>query len=210
MVKSPGSTAPHQDAAAWPGLMQDIGADKALVLIGSWMSSRLQQNFSPEDIWQEALCMAWRDQEAHEWVDIRRFRAWVLQIARNRVRDAAEWIEAKKRGGDTAPRQFSSMTATAGDSVVDYLPVGSTTPSRVAYNAERASAMEAALGQLPKSLRDVLWLYLFEEKPMPQVAAEVGVSLATAKRRFFEASQEFRGLLQDQLGTRVGGSFRKR
>ena len=201
---------PHTDPAAWPGLMEAIGVDSALVLIASWMGPRLRQSFSAEDLWQEALCLAWRDRADHEWVSPRRFRAWVLQIARNRVRDAAEWLEAKKRGGAAAPRSLSSLRATAGASVSELLPAVSTTPSRIVHHAERAAAMEAALSRMPKGLRDVIWLYLFEGKPMPEVAGQVGVSVATAKRRFFEASQQFRRLLQEQLGTRVDGSFHKR
>ena len=154
--------------------------------------------------------MAWRDQADHEWVDIRRFRAWVLQIARNRIRDAAEWIQAEKRGGNTTPSPLSNLLSRAGDSVGDILPAGSTTPSRVAHQSERASAMQEALLGLPNNLRDVMWMYLFEEQPMPRVAKHLGVSLATAKRLFFEASQAYRKLLQDRLGTRVGGSFHKR
>ena len=45
---------------------------------------------------------------------------------------------------------------------------------------------------------------------MTHVAEQLDMSLATAKRRFFEASQSYRKLLQEQLGTRVGGSFHKR
>jgi DNA-directed RNA polymerase specialized sigma24 family protein len=70
--------------------------------------------------------------------------------------------------------------------------------------------MQEALRGLPKDLRDVMWMFLFEEQPMPRVAEQLGVSLATAKRRFFEASQSYRQLLQERLGTRVGGSFHKR
>ena len=70
--------------------------------------------------------------------------------------------------------------------------------------------MQAALTGLPNKLRDVMWMYLFEEQPMPRVAEQLGVSLATAKRMFFEASQNYRRLLQTQLDTHVGGSFHKR
>jgi RNA polymerase sigma factor (sigma-70 family) len=206
----PGDMPPHRDPAAWSGLIQEIGTETALVLIASWMSAKLQQQVPAEDIWQEALYMAWRDRQQHEWKGPRRFRAWVLEIARNRVRDAAEWVEAKKRGGGDSAKPFSSLLASQSGSIGGLLPANSTTPSRVAVHGERARAMKLALEKLPERLRLVLWNYLFEERAMTEVAELVGVSLTTAKRLFFEASQKYRAHLELELGTRVEGPMRKR
>lgn len=190
--------------------MAEIESDKALVLIEAWMGERIRRQLSPEDIWQEALCLAWRDREQHEWVDLRCFRAWLLQIARHRLLDACDRIDAQKRGGGLLTRSIPGPGDSVGGSVLADMPVGGTTPSVLASDAERARAMRAALDSLPDELRTVIWLYLFEEKRMSEVAEAVGVSLATAKRRFLDASQRYRKALQGQLGTRVEGSFHKR
>ncbi len=58
---------------------------------------RLKRQLSAEDIWQETLCMAWRDREKHRWQGPRSYRGWLLAIAKNRIRDAADRMDAKKR-----------------------------------------------------------------------------------------------------------------
>ena len=200
----------HKDPAAWPKLIQELGVETILVVISSWMSQRIRRHQGVEDIWQEALCMAWRDRDQHEWRGIRQFRAWLLSIARNRFRDAAAWSEAKKRGGTNPATPFSALCHSANGSVSGLLPPGTTTPSRVACHVERVEAMKKALDTLPEPSRQVLWLYLFEERPMPEVADTVGVTLSSARRLFHQGSKVYRARLEQQLGTRVEGRISKR
>ncbi len=173
-----------------------------MVAISSWMSSRLLQNFTAEDIWQETLYMAWRDRESHEWHGLRSYRAWLLAIAKNRIRDAADRINAQKRGGDRQVDNFSLLQARHDASVSSLLPPGSTTPSRVASQRERAEAMDESLRSLPSELEKVVRLCLIEELPMRLVAERVGVSMTTAKRRLFRGAALYRSNLQRLLGYR--------
>ncbi len=89
--------------------------------------------------------MAWRDRENHDWQGLRSYRAWLLGIAKNRIRNAAEWMDAKKRGGGQEVETFSALLASRDGSVSALLPPRSTTPSRMAGHRERADVMETAL-----------------------------------------------------------------
>ena len=93
------SVPPHEDSGYWDQLLESVGPASILVVIGSWLSPSLRAAISPEDIWQETLCGAWRDRSQHRWEGVGAFRKWLFKIARNRIRDANRRVQAAKRGG---------------------------------------------------------------------------------------------------------------
>ncbi len=193
---------PHRDPAEWGRLVDRLEIPVILVAISGAMGHRLKQELTPEDIWQETLAMAWRDRDAHEWRGLRGFRAWLLGIAKNRILDAADYMGAQKRGGNDRTDRFSAILASGDGSIGAHLPPGSTTPSRIAGNRERAVAMEEALGELPEKLGGVVRLRLFEELPMRVVAERLGIGLTTANERFFRGASLYQSCLERRLGDR--------
>ncbi|MCA8977199.1 MAG: RNA polymerase sigma factor [Planctomycetes bacterium] len=192
-------SAPHRDPTEWGRLVESLDIASVFVVIGSWLSPRLRPVVSVEDIWQETLWCSWRDRDQHEWQNISAWRRWLLSIAHNRVRDAARTAGRTKRGGDTNTSSFSVLAGH--DSVSSLLPPGSTTPSRVAGFAERARAMERALATLEPDLRTVVQLRLFEEIPMRDIAAQLGLPLSTAKERLLRGVTRYRHRLRLLLGS---------
>jgi RNA polymerase sigma factor (sigma-70 family) len=192
---------PHRDPAQWSRLVDRLEIPVILVVISGAMSSRLKQELTTEDIWQETLVMAWRDRNAHEWRGLRGFRAWLLGIAKNRIRDTAEYLGAQKRGGDDRTDRFSAILASGDGSIGAHLPPGSTTPSRIAGDRERARAMEEALTELPEKLAGVVRLRIFEELPMRKVAERLGIGLTTANERFFHGASLYQTFLKRRLGS---------
>ncbi len=148
--------------------------------------------------------MAWRDRDKHRWQGPRAYRAWLLAIAKNRIRDAADRMDAQKRGGDRKVQTFSALVGSRDGSVSEVLPPASTTPSRVAHHAERATAMEAALGSLPPELQQVVRLRLFEQLPLRSVAERLGIPAPTAKKRMFRGATLYRAKLRERLSLRSG------
>ncbi|MDF1799221.1 MAG: hypothetical protein P1V81_08610, partial [Planctomycetota bacterium] len=68
MTPDPPSTSPqHLDLVSWDTLVEALGPASCIVVIDSWMGQAVTSEVSPEDIWQEALFLAWRDREQHEW-----------------------------------------------------------------------------------------------------------------------------------------------
>ncbi len=190
---------PHRDPTEWGRLVESLDVASIFVVIGSWLGQKLRTTVSAEDVWQETLWCSWRDREQHDWRNLAAWRAWLLSIARNRVRDAARTAGRSKRGGDHRIAPFS-LLADAG-SVSQMLPPGSTTPSRVAGFRERAQAMELALQGLEPELRDVVHLRLFEEVPMREVATQLGLPLSTAKERLLRGVTKYRHRLRQLLGS---------
>ena len=201
-----GEQQPHRDRVAWGPLIETLESGTILAAISASMGTRLKQHCSVEDIWQETLFMAWRDRETHEWTGLRGYRAWLLAIARNRVRDAIDHIDAKKRGGGHTTDAFSTLARGEDGSMGHLLPPESTTPSRVASHAERVAAMEAALEVLPSEQREVVRLSLFDELPIRAVAEQLGMSKSTVSLRLLEGAVRYRAELEVRLGRTRGRS----
>ena len=178
------------------------GLDHAalLVTIAGLIGPNLRSHLTAEDILQSTLEMAWRDHRAHGWVDPRTFRAWLIGIARNRVLDAIDCLNAQKRGG----RQTTKSLDETGMS--QHEPFASTTPSRIAIDRERATHIESALATLPPEQEVLLRGHLFQQRPMSELAAELGLNLATAWSRFRRGATQFRRELQRRLQTYAASS----
>ncbi len=183
-----GSTDPlNGDHDAWRRLIDAVGPAWLLVAIRARMSVALLRRYEAEDVLQETLLHAWRDRRRCTWQGVRAFRAWLLEIAGNRVRDLAEHEGRLKRG---AGAELVLDLAEA------QLPPGTTTPGRLAAWREQAAAMQEALASLPEDLREVVRLRLFEELPMDAVAARIGIGLSAAKHRLRKGAEIFRRRLR--------------
>ncbi len=188
-------TPQHLDQVSWDTLIEGLGPASCIVVIDSWMGRQVTSHVSAEDILQEALFLAWRDREQHEWRSMRAYRGWLLEIARNRIRDHARRLSALKRGGGQKPALFSEMGLEEGCTLGSLLPHGSTTPSRVAHTNEQAQRMRDALAELPDEQAQILRRHLFEERDMTEVAEELGIGLSSAWRRFRTGSAAYARLL---------------
>lgn len=194
----PGPSAPHLDPTTWCRLVDSLDAATIFVVLGNWLGPDLRLEVSVEDIWQETLWMAWRDRQQHSWSNLSRYRSWLLGIAHNRVRETVRGLSRKKRGGGTPLARFSDLGGT--DTVDGYLPPQSTTPSRTASHMERARVLEHALVALDEPLRDVVRLRVFEEVPLAESAARLGIPLSTFKDRLVRGLRDYRQELQRRLG----------
>ncbi|MCB9920203.1 MAG: sigma-70 family RNA polymerase sigma factor [Planctomycetes bacterium] len=188
------------DAEGWTALIESYDHAVLLVVIESWMSAALRREHGAEDILQEALGLAWRDRAQHEWHGRRAFRAWLLQIAKNRIRDAADRQNAHKRGGGAQPAEFSVIAPSQGSSISGILPSISETPSRAASARDRAAAIAEALAALEDEGRDLIRLRFLEQLPMREVAERLGITRTTANRRLVKGLRQYQRELERRLG----------
>jgi RNA polymerase sigma factor (sigma-70 family) len=190
-----GDSLVHTDANRWEELIQSINPAAMHVVIGSAMSKQLREHCSAEDIWQETLAHAWRDRAQHRWTGLAAFRAWLFEIARNRIRETARNAKAEKRGGNLRTARFSELRAQAaqGDagsvSISANLPLDSQTPSRIVSRDEKASITQEALAELPPELRDIVRLHVIEELTMEAIAERLGIGVSAAWHRYRKATE---------------------
>lgn len=202
-VQELGSPLPD-DAEEWGRLIEEAGPASLLVAIEGRMGAALRRSATAEDVLQEALLAAWRSRASTRWQGPRAFRAWLLTIATNRLRDLVDANGAEKRGGGSATPTFSELAAADAPSSLELGPVASTTPSRALQVRERADVMRAALESLPDALREVVRLRLFEERSVAEVAAALGIGVSAVKHRFLAGAAEYRRRLQAELWSRSG------
>ena len=181
---------PHRDPAQWEHVIRQAGPERVVALIRSWLGQKLRARVEAEDIWQETLMHSWRDAATHEWTDLQSYRRWLLGIARNRVRDAADRLTAKKRDADH--ERISQVELTRG-----------TSPSRIAVRRERAVAIAETLDSLDAEVRDIIREHLLADRPMAEVAAELGLSTATAWYRFRKAVAIYASRLSERLDSQA-------
>lgn len=181
--------------ASWDRLIASVHPGSMLVALRGLMSPRLRQQFDAADVWQETLLMAWRDRTKLEWRGLPAFRRWLLEIARNRIRDLADRAGAEKRGD---ARVFSALGAASDGSGEDHYagPVQFTSPGRVAADREVAALMQAALDAVPEESREVVRLRLFEDLTMEEVAARTGLGVEGVRYRFRHGLDTYRRALR--------------
>ncbi|MFH0981092.1 MAG: RNA polymerase sigma factor, partial [Planctomycetota bacterium] len=190
----------------WDRLISAVGPASLLVVIGLRMSTFLKHRLAPEDILQEALLDAWRHRARHEWRGLRSFRAWLLTIIDHRVRDAAAYESAAKRGGEASTLPFSALELS--DSQGEHGsafpgPVRSTTPSRIAIHREQAEMMRAALDALPSDLGEVVRLRLFEQLTTEEIAGRLNIGPSAVRHRFRRGAELYQRRLMFELASRT-------
>lgn len=177
-----------------------------LVVIDSAMSSKLKEQCSAEDIWQETLTHAWRDRALHEWRGPAAFRSWLFKIARNRIREVARVVATEKRGAGRGAARFSELGSTSSASTSRLLPGDSQTPSRIVARNEKLDAMRNALSELPPDLEQIVRMHLLEELTMEVIAERLGIGLSAAWRRFRKASEMLARILPGWTGDASSGA----
>ncbi|HEB52437.1 MAG TPA: RNA polymerase sigma factor [bacterium] len=203
MSSQPPQDAPHLSPASWGKLIDSLDAATIFVVISSWLGADARAELSVEDLWQETLWMAWRDRDQHQWVNLTRYRAWLLGIARNRLHDLLRSARRSKRGGHVRTARFSDIGGS--DTVGGVLPPQSTTPSRMMSHMERARTLERALNSLPPELRELVRLRMFEELSTREAAERLGIPLSTAKHRLVRGLQAYRDALGKDFDIGVRG-----
>jgi RNA polymerase sigma factor (sigma-70 family) len=190
----------HTDPGRWEEIVRSMNPAAMQVVIGSSMSKKLREHCSPEDVWQETLTHAWRDRAQHRWDGPGAFRAWLFEIARNRIREIARNLSAEKRGAGERTARFSELATGSSSSIVGNLPLDSQTPSRIVSKDERRAAAREAVASLPADLRDVVRMHLLEERTMEAIAAKLGIGVSAAWHRFRKGSEMLARLLPGGIG----------
>lgn len=200
MLEPPGNPLRSDDPNAWERLIEALGPASLLVAIEGRLSAHLRTRLSAEDILQETLLHLWRDRRQIEWRGAKSFRALVLSMADNRIRDAADVANATKRGGGLIEHSLDASDSHGSRSTRDEPPPkSSSTPSRVAIRREQAEAMRRALEGLPDEFRDVVRLRAFEQLELAQIARRLGLGESAVRHRFRKGSALYAQRLRTAL-----------
>ena len=125
--------------------------------------------------------------------------------------------EVTARRGDVARAYVMSLHGFEDGTLEEVLPAAGPTPVEVLEGRERIAYLHDAVAQLPPRLRTVVEGYFFNERPMAQIAEELGVSESRVSQLRAEAVTLLKGALnralepdQATLHARPGGCAARR
>lgn len=107
--------------------------------------------------------------------------------------------EVARNEDDLARAQVLSLQAAEDADLESLLPSGGPTPEQVIEHRERLTYMVEAIAELPERLRTVVEQYFLAERPMVDIADDLGVSESRVSQIRAEALVLLRGALNREL-----------
>ncbi|MCW2754248.1 MAG: polymerase sigma factor for flagellar operon FliA [Marmoricola sp.] len=107
--------------------------------------------------------------------------------------------EITQNEDDIARAQVLSLQGAQDASLDDLLPSGGPTPEQILEHRERLAYLVEAVAELPERLRIVVSDYFLEERPMAEIAAELGVTESRVSQMRAEALVLLRDALNHEL-----------
>lgn len=104
-----------------------------------------------------------------------------------------------KHDDDVARAQVLSLQGSEHTDLDEMLPTSGPTPEQVVVHRERLDYMIEAVAELPERLRTVVEQYFLAERPMADIAAELGVTESRVSQMRAEALILMRGALHREL-----------
>ena len=138
------------------------------------------------DLLQETFVRVY--QQRRNYDAARSFSTWIYTIATNLVRNHVRW---QKRHPITLLDHASLSLASP--------PADQRDPAETLESQERATAVRAAIQQLPEDLREPLVLSTYEHLPHAQIATILGLSEKAVEMRLYRARQTLRENLRQWL-----------
>lgn len=147
----------------------------------AFIRRRIPQRIDAEDLLQDVFCELI---EAYRVMKpVVHSGAWMMQVAKNRITDLF------RRGEKEAITQDERI-------LEDLLPSPDDGPDALFARSVLLAEIEAALGELPVSQREVFLAHEIEGRSFAEISAETGVSINTLLSRKHYAVKRLRSRLQ--------------
>lgn len=164
------------------------GLRRSIVIPQRW-----QGLLSVDDVLQETLADAFLNIRRFQQSEGASFGGWLRTLARNNCRDAIRMLSAAKRDGGVNAGQAMGSEFRSSRWFVEVTGAR----SRAALS-ESLAALRGALRRLPSTHRRVVEMYDLEERPIAEVAEELGRSQGA----IFMLRKRALGRLEEFLGRR--------
>ena len=123
------------------------------------------------------------------------FRAWLMKIADNLVKDAQKRKRRERRvaaqdGPGRAPAENSSWAA-----LVERIAGDGSSPSVKTQRRDNARRLRVALAALPEDYRQVVQRYYLEDQSLAQIAEAMGSTKGSIRAICYRARKRLRELM---------------
>jgi len=134
-----------------------------------------RRSLEAEDVLQVSFLEAFMRIRSLQSVSPDGFRAWMRRLVENNLRDAIRALEREKRP-DARRRQTRGAEGESARTILAQLSATGVSASGSAALADEVTRLHAALEKLPTSYRLVVQRLDLEERPVAEVAEELGRS----------------------------------
>lgn len=139
-----------------------------------------------EDLFQETWVRVL--ERGHQYDGNRKFESWLFAVARHL---AIDLLRRKKAAG-----VFEESSESGDDKTIDQFPsCDRTSAFEAVARREESDRVQAALGRLRATYREVLVLRFQEDFALDEIAALVAAPLSTVKSRLYRGLAELRAAL---------------
>ena len=160
------------------------------------INERWRRLLEPADVMQVTYLEAFLRVGALRARDASGFEAWLERIARNNLNDAVRALGRDKRP-DGAHRITHGASANTERTLLDRLARETRSITRVASARESVEHLRVALERLPETYQHVVRTCDLEERPVSEVAEELGRSSGAVHMLRARAHDRLRELLAD-------------
>lgn len=170
------------------------------------LEPRLRQRVDPADVVQEAWVEVVR--RFGEWCEKSSvpFRIWLrLTTLQSMAQVQRRNLAAGKRDAKREVALASSRPSISAVGLADVFVASQTSPSRAAQRVELHQRVLAALGELDELDREVILLRQFENLSNADIAAELDIEPAAARKRFARALLRLKPALAGFADGSAGG-----
>lgn len=175
------------DAAAWENLYERYR--RALrAILRSYMREIPRRRFDTEDVLQSTFLSAYTALDDFKYRGPESFRKWLTSILMHKLFD-----KVKYHGRD----QRDSRREDSGPEEIEDFPDAHDSPSMELARFEGQARLLEALAELDVEDQELLTLRFFERRTWPEVAEELGMVEATARRRLPQALERLTRKLRE-------------
>ena len=161
------------------------------------LSRDAHELLSPDDVLQQTFVRAAIAIGGFEQRTNGAFRAWLLTIAGNLVRDAQKRRRRERRAGNPNERFAADASGTGGIQApgIDQLAGDTTSPSMRVHRRDSVQRMRDALDTLPAEQREVIQLHYLQHQSLDQVAVAMQRTKDAVRGICYRARQNLRSRL---------------
>lgn len=183
--------ASHGDESAWSHLYERNRA-VLQVIVNRRIPPYLRARFGPEDVLQSVFLLAFRKLPAFQYQGKRSFHAWLRGILITRIRDRLRQERLEDRSLDVLSSQDDSQPLAREGSVPQDKE---DSPSQHLDATERMTTVLEALNDMSNDDQRIICMRYFDRLTWQQIAEELHMSEATARRHGFDATDRLMALL---------------
>jgi RNA polymerase sigma-70 factor (ECF subfamily) len=160
------------------------------------LDHRLQSKLDPSDIVQQTMLEAFAKREQFRGSTEAEWLAWLRTMLAHNLADAVRAFAQDKRDVGRE-RSLEAALQESSRRLEAWLAAEQSSPSQQAHKHDRALRLAAALAELPEANREALIMHYCQDRPLAEIAEQLGRTPAAVAGLLKRGLRELRGKLRE-------------